>query len=78
MKVDVEAFLLRVSFPAGDPRGASVAQAYLHLEDNADAHKFRVAVSRKFGLAAAQFLAESFEDAEPARIKITFDLEWEP
>lgn len=52
----VKAFLTRVSFQAaGDSCGAL---AFLHLQDDADCHKFRVAVPAPFATEMAKRLAD--------------------
>jgi hypothetical protein len=54
----VHAYLRRVSFCARDENRCEVAAAYLHLEDNADLHKYRVGVPTEFAREMAKRLSD--------------------
>lgn len=56
----VKALLTSISFVAQRSRGTSAAKAYLHLEDDADCHKYKIAVPSAF----ARSLAKKVEDEE--------------
>lgn len=75
MKIDVDAFLLGVTFVQRKSGSTNVAEAYLNLEDYADSHDFRVAVPRSFALEAAKVLSEHSESEETPRITITFEVD---
>jgi hypothetical protein len=61
----VKAFLLNVSFSAPRRDSTSVAAAHLHLEDDADGHKFKVAVPSEFAEELAKRLREEGWEEEP-------------
>ena len=73
MKATVQAFLTNVSFPKGNPRASNMARAFVHLQDDADCHKFKVAIPHDFGLFLAKHLDQFFEDGDPM-VKITLEI----
>jgi hypothetical protein len=71
-----KAFLVGVQFikRGGDGQPpASVAQAFLQFQDDADCHPFKVAVSAKDAHKFSKYL-EGFEGEEFADIEITITL----
>ena len=62
----VKAFLTSVSFVSPKSRGTSVARAYLHLEDDADCHKYKIAVPSEFARALAKKIEDDGFEDEPS------------
>lgn len=75
-KVTVKMFLDSVEFVRKESSSGSIAEAFLRLADDADEHKFKVAVPRAFAKQAADYLAD-FDDSESGEsptIELTFEI----
>lgn len=70
-----KAFLVGVQFVrqgASSQPPASVAQAFLQMQDDADCHKFKVAIPAEDAERFAKYLGGFEGDAAVADIEITF------
>jgi hypothetical protein len=77
IKTTVFAFIEHVELTRQRSGGASVAKAFLVLADDADDHKFKVAVPRDFAVVVGKYL-ETWDEADQSpRISITFSVKEE-
>ena len=72
--VTVEAFLDSVSFVRQEHGSGNVAKAYAMLADDADCHKFKVAVPREFARKLDEYLATWDEADESPKITLTLTI----
>jgi len=72
--VTVEAFLDSVSFVRQEHGSGNVAKAYAMLADDADCHKFKVAVPREFARKLDEYLATWDEANESPKISLTLTI----